>query len=36
MTAKYPTATKRFFEPKNLEKAIINSETFKNVTPEKR
>lgn len=36
MIEKYPASTKSVFEPKDLEKAKINSEKYKNSKPEKR
>ena len=33
---KYPASTNRVFKPKDLEKAKINSASFKNIPPEKR
>ncbi|WP_400079067.1 DUF1272 domain-containing protein [Winogradskyella sp. R77965] len=33
---KYPASTKPMFKPKNLEKAKLNSDQFKNISPEKR
>ncbi|MEE9361144.1 MAG: DUF1272 domain-containing protein [Cellulophaga sp.] len=33
---KYPASIKQIFKPKDLEKAKINSEEFKNTPPEKR
>ncbi|MGH1383411.1 DUF1272 domain-containing protein [Kordia sp.] len=32
----YPASAKPIFKPKDLEKARINSNTFKNISPEKR
>lgn len=36
MIEKYPASTKKIFKSKDLEKAKINSEKFKNISPEKR
>ena len=36
MIEKYPASTKTLFVPKNLEKAKLNSEKFKNIIPQKR
>lgn len=36
MIEKYPASTLRVFKPKELDKAKINSEKFKNIHPEKR
>lgn len=33
---KYPASTKHIFKAKDLEKAKINSDTFKSIPPEKR
>lgn len=33
---KYPASSKHIFRPKDLEKAKINSNRFKNIPPEKR
>lgn len=33
---KYPASTVRIFKPKDLDKAKINSEEFKNIKPENR
>lgn len=32
----YPASIKQIFKPKELEKAKLNSNTFKNISPEKR
>lgn len=32
----YPASAKQVFKPKDIEKARINSNTFKNIAPEKR
>lgn len=34
--AKYPASNKKVFKPKDLEKAKINSNRYKNVPPKKR
>lgn len=36
MIEKYPASAKQVFKPKDLEKAKLNSDTFKNISPEKR
>jgi hypothetical protein len=36
MIEKYPASKKRVFAPKDLEKAALLSEKFKNIQPEKR
>ena len=36
MIEKYPASTQQVFKPKELDKAKINSEKFKNIHPEKR
>jgi len=33
---KYPASSKQVFKPKDLDKAKINSEKFKSISPEKR
>ncbi|WP_298778307.1 DUF1272 domain-containing protein [uncultured Polaribacter sp.] len=36
MIVKYPASTKIIFKPKNLEISKMNSEQYKNITPQKR
>ncbi|MBA6155060.1 DUF1272 domain-containing protein [Tenacibaculum sp. S7007] len=36
MIEKYPASTDKVFKPKDLDKTKINSEKFKNISPEKR
>ncbi len=36
MIEKYPASTKQVFKPKDLEKAKLNSDRFKNISPNKR
>lgn len=36
MIEKYPASTKQIFKPKDLEKAKLNSDRFKNISPNKR
>ncbi|MBC3847131.1 DUF1272 domain-containing protein [Winogradskyella echinorum] len=33
---KFPASTKQIFKPKDLEKAKLNSDRFKNIQPQKR
>lgn len=36
MVAKHPASTQRVFDPKDLNKATINSTKFKNIAPKNR
>lgn len=36
MVAKHPASTQRVFDPKDLNKAAVNSTKFKNIAPKNR